>query len=73
MRQSGHLSPKEVLTEDAIKTRLKQKFLSVDYAQAKRDVAPFIKNLAVLQIWSTEFFSSITTDKLKIERSHSNA
>ncbi len=73
MRQTGHMSLKEVLTEDAIKTLLKQKFLRVDYAQAKRDVAPFIKNLDVLDIWSTEFFSSITTDKLKFERSFPNA
>ena len=68
MRQSGHLSPEEVLTEEAIRIRLKQRFMNVNYTQAKNDVAPFIKNHSVLDIWSAEFFVSITADKLEFER-----
>ncbi len=73
MRQSGHLARGETLTEETLKSRLKARFESVDYPQAKKDVAPFIKNRAALDLWSADFFTSITLDKLRIERTDTHA
>ena len=36
------------------------KFESIDYEEAKNDVIPFIKNVDSLNLWSKEFFISIT-------------
>ena len=38
----------------------KNKFNEIDYNDAKEDVKPFIKNVDSLNIWSKEFFVSIT-------------
>lgn len=63
MRQSGHLSANESLTAVNLIERLNSFFDSVDYDQAKTDVVDFITDpLAAksLDIWSPEFFKSIT-------------
>jgi len=46
------------LTE--IKKMLTERFDSIDFAQARRDVEPFIYDTSVLDIWSSEFFKQIT-------------
>ena len=48
-----------------IKERLRQRFSSIDYGQAKLDVIPFIKNPSSLDVWSADFFCKIT-DGLKV-------
>ena len=68
MKQTGHLADDAVLTADDLKSRLRQRFAAVDFGQAKKDVLPFIKNPDSVGLWSADFFSTITNDKLKIEK-----
>lgn len=63
---SGFEGAREDLTLDEIKQNLFRRFESIDYAQAKNDVLPFIRNPASLDLWSREFFQSIT-DNLSSE------
>lgn len=65
MKQTGHLGSKEVITREVLLSLLGKKFQSIHYEQAKRDMLPFIKEPAQLKLWSAEFFTSITQDKLK--------
>lgn len=60
LAQSGYLLKSEKMTVEDIKTMLCKRFAEIDYVQAKRDVEPFIKNPAALDIWSADFFASIT-------------
>ncbi|MDP3386083.1 MAG: hypothetical protein Q8S24_02520 [Eubacteriales bacterium] len=41
---------------------LRKRFANIDYAQAKQDVVPFIKNPNALDVWSADFFHKITED-----------
>jgi hypothetical protein len=68
MRQTGHLSAGETLTERDLKIRLNKRFAAVDFDQARKDILPFIKNPDTVHLWSVEFFSAITDDKLKVEK-----
>jgi hypothetical protein len=43
-----------------------ERFNNVDFEQAKRDSAPFIKNSDMPQVWSVDFFSTITKDLLTV-------
>ena len=43
-----------------IKKMLAERFDSIDYAQARQDVEPFIHDSSVLNIWSADFFKQIT-------------
>ncbi len=45
-----------------IKQILLSRFESIDYSQAKDDVLPFIQNPASLDMWSKDFFQSITNN-----------
>ena len=45
--------------EDA-KHLLCERFETIDYQQAKEDVVPFLKNTAMLDMWSADFFKQIT-------------
>ena len=47
---------------DILKEMLKSKFNEIDYQDAKEDVKPFIKDIDCLNIWSKEFFISITNN-----------
>lgn len=42
------------------KDLLRARFDAIDYAQAKEDVSPFIKDKAALDLWSADFFKQIT-------------
>lgn len=68
MKQTGHLSADAVLTEKDLKKRLHVRFATVDFNQAKKDVLPFIRNPQAVELWSADFFSAITDDRLKIEK-----
>ena len=39
---------------------LMERFNSIDFVQARRDVEPFIRDTSVLYIWSPDFFKQIT-------------
>ena len=43
-----------------LKNMLNEKFKLIDYEAAKNDVAPFLDDSTKLNIWSMEFFQSIT-------------
>jgi predicted nucleotidyltransferase component of viral defense system len=73
MKQTGHLPANAVLTEEDLKRRLRKRFASVDFDQAKKDVLPFIKNRDAIKLWSADFFRAITADKLKIEKPKKDA
>ena len=62
--QSNYIRPDETLDINKLKNLLINKFNEIDYKEAKDDVKPFIKNIDTLEIWSKEFFISIT-EKLK--------
>lgn len=57
---SGRLQSDEELTVEDVKQLLNNRFEEIDYESAKSDVLPFINDPATLDIWSAEFFSSIT-------------
>jgi len=50
------------LTAEEVCQCLKEKFSTINYSEAKQDVLPFIKNSVSVDIWSSEFFMSITED-----------
>lgn len=50
-----------------LKNMLNEKFKLIDYDAAKNDVAPFLDDSTKLNIWSMEFFQSIT-DNLHAEQ-----
>ena len=57
---SGYISENQECTLEEIKTMLKNRFDSIDFVQARKDVEPFIRDTSVLDIWSSEFFKQIT-------------
>ncbi|MCD8127309.1 MAG: nucleotidyl transferase AbiEii/AbiGii toxin family protein [Clostridiales bacterium] len=58
--QSGYITPDAPCTQEDIKAMLSERFASIDYAQAKRDVEPFIRDTSALNVWCAEFFQQIT-------------
>jgi len=65
MRQSGHWTETGPLQIRTVQELLLRRFENLDFQQVKRDVVPFIAHPASLDIWSREFFSAITLEKLK--------
>ena len=59
---SGYISENQECTLEEIKTMLKNRFDSIDFLQARKDVEPFIRDTSVLDIWSSEFFKQITEE-----------
>ena len=57
---SGYISENQECTLEEIKTMLKNRFDSIDFLQARKDVEPFIRDTSVLDIWSADFFKQIT-------------
>ena len=60
--QSGHIKEDAKFELPEIKRMLSDRFDSIDFTQAKEDVAPFIRNTRVLDIWSADFFKQITEE-----------
>lgn len=48
------------LTLDLVKQKLISRFESIDFNSAKDDVLPFVRDPAILDLWSTDFFTQIT-------------
>jgi predicted nucleotidyltransferase component of viral defense system len=67
MIQSNHLDANEPLDANTLQQLLSQRFTAADFEQLIKDVRPFIKDQHSLALWSPEFFTSITQDKLKIK------
>ena len=62
--QSDAWKAEDPFTIDDARKLLCYRFDEIDYAQAKEDVSPFIKDKAALDLWSADFFKQIT-DGLK--------
>lgn len=58
--QSGVWNAGDPFTVADAKDLLRARFDAIDYAQAKEDVSPFIKDKATLDLWSAGFFKQIT-------------
>lgn len=64
MEQTGHWDPEKTLNLAALQELITARFESIDFEQAKSDVRPFIKDANALDLWSQEFFVSMT-DRLR--------
>lgn len=64
LEDSGVLKEDDTFTIDTLKTMLNERFETIDYETAKKDVLPFIKDSSKLDLWNKDFFTSIT-DNLK--------
>ena len=60
--ESNYINANDKFFIDDLKNLLINKFKEIDYIEAKEDVIPFIKNTESLNIWSSEFFISITKE-----------
>lgn len=60
LADSGYTDENFNLTREALISMLNERFASIDYEQAKRDVLPFIKDKSKLDLWSAEFFIEVT-------------
>lgn len=58
--QSGYIAADTPCDLAGIKRILCEKFDSIDYEQAKSDVAPFIRDPQMLDVWCEDFFKQIT-------------
>ena len=59
MIQSGHWNSADALDIDTLKKLLIKKFTEIDWKNAGKDVAPFIKDSFEIEVWSKEFFVSL--------------
>lgn len=66
LKQTNTIDSDFSLTLASLKKLLFDRFDEVDYETAKLDVLPFIKDTENLDLWSAEFFKSIT-DNLKVK------
>lgn len=58
--QSNFISEDYNLTIENLKIILNERFSNVDFAQAKEDVLPFVRDKSKLELWSKDFFIEIT-------------
>ena len=63
LKNSGKMSDNEHLDIALVKKMLKDRFESLDYEAAKKDVSSFINDTSSLEIWGRDLFVS-TLDKL---------
>lgn len=64
LKNTGAIEKSEKLTLERIKEMLKNRFETVDYESAKKDVSNFISNKSSLNLWKKELFIA-TLDDLK--------
>jgi len=60
LAQSGFIPEGKQITIEDVKEMLRTRFTNIDFAQAKQDVLPFIKNSGALDVWNADFFCEIT-------------
>lgn len=61
MRQSGHWRNSEPLTATTLGVLLTTAIEGLDVAAARSEVAPFVRDHAVLDLWSQGFFHDIVS------------
>ena len=59
MTQTGHWQQSRELEISQLRQLLRQRFQQVDFDQVKRDVRPFIRDEAELELWDSAFFQSL--------------
>jgi hypothetical protein len=59
MRQSGDWALEIPLDAQSLRKRLEERFASIRFAQAKEDIAPFLKDPRELSLWSEGFFMDL--------------
>lgn len=57
---SGYIPQDADCSLTEIKRMLSERFDSIDFAQARQDVEPFIHDSSVMDVWNPEFFKQIT-------------
>lgn len=62
--ESNKINQEEKFDEVLLKKLLIERFNEIDYTSAKKDVYPFVPDKSKIDIWSKEFFVSITKDRL---------
>ncbi len=58
--QSKYIAEDYDLTIENLKALLNERFSNMDFAQAKEDVLPFVRDKSKLDLWSKDFFIEIT-------------
>ena len=59
---SGYISQDTHLTREMLQEFLKEKFTSIDYNEARKDVDPFVFNPYLTNAWSSDFFCFLARD-----------
>jgi hypothetical protein len=59
MRQTGHWDGEKPLTADIFTELLFETIDRLDVEQARKDVAPFVKDQQMLALWSNDFFRDV--------------
>lgn len=59
MRQSGHYSSEKSITQKTFNDFLEKKISEIDWKAARDDIRRFVKDPAVLDGWSADFFMSL--------------
>lgn len=62
LEESGAINPQAEFGINELRELLLERFDSIDFEQAKKDVLPFIPDKSKIEIWSKEFFTDITTN-----------
>jgi predicted nucleotidyltransferase component of viral defense system len=62
LEESGAINPQTEFGINELRELLLERFDSIDFEQAKKDVLPFILDKSKIEIWSKEFFTDITTN-----------
>lgn len=65
MEQTGHWKGEKTIALEELIGMLEKKFNSIDYEQARIDALSFIENSTELNLWSSQFFTEITRERLK--------
>jgi len=60
LKQTKTLEEHAVLNKEMLIEMLDRRFDTIDYASARSDVRPFIRDQSALDLWSSGFFKSIT-------------
>jgi predicted nucleotidyltransferase component of viral defense system len=71
LKQTNTIDENIKLTRDVLIDILEKRFNQIDYDIAKSDVKPFIKDQSSLDLWSREFFNSITK-QIKVDLKDNN-
>lgn len=67
LAQTGFLQEGEVLDEAGLRQALQERFDSIDFKAAARDVMPFLQDASSLHLWTSDFFKQVT-EGLKVGR-----